>query len=80
MDFKRRRVVAHNVLPIATEFRAETELNGKIASQNGQAPFRTIALAINSDPAYQRCAGHLIDGLDALPNRPGLIPKPLAKV
>jgi hypothetical protein len=70
MDFKGRRVVAHNVWPVATEFRAETEFKNKIASQNGMAPFKTIALATNSNPAYQRCVGHLIDGLDALPHRP----------
>lgn len=70
MDFKGRRVVAHNVWPVATEFRAEAEFKNKIASLNGLAPFKTIALATNSNPAYQRCVGHLIDGLDALPNRP----------
>lgn len=70
MDFKGRRVVAHNVWPVATEFRAEAEFKDKIASLDGQAPFKTIALATNSNPAYQRCVGHLIDGLDALPNRP----------
>lgn len=70
MDFKGRRVVAHNVWPVATEFRAEAEFKNKIASQNGLAPFKTIALATNSNPAYQRCVGHLIDGLDAMPNRP----------
>ena len=70
MDFKGRRVVAHNVWPVATEFRAEAEFKNKIASHDGLAPFKTIALATNSSPAFQRCVGHLIDGLDALPHRP----------
>jgi hypothetical protein len=70
MDFKGRRVVAHNVWPEATEFRAEAEFKDKISSQDGLAPFKTIALDTNSNPAYQRCVGHFIDGLDAMPNRP----------
>lgn len=70
MDFKGRRVVAHNVWPVATEFRAEAEFKDKISSQDGLVPFKTIALDTNSNPAYQRCVGHFIDGLDAMPNRP----------
>jgi hypothetical protein len=70
MDFKGRRVEAHNVWPAATEFRAEADFKAKLALQNGLTPFKTIALTANSNAAYQRCVGHLIDGLDALPNRP----------
>jgi hypothetical protein len=70
MDFKSRRVEAHNVWPASTEFRAEAEFKARIAACQTIPPFAPIPVMDNSDPDYQRSIGHLIDGLDALPNRP----------
>ncbi|MBX6507909.1 hypothetical protein BTW15_21950 [Pseudomonas syringae pv. tomato] len=70
MDFKGRRVEAHNNWPEMTEFRAEIEFKDKLSKLNSLLPFKPIPLGSNGDPDYQRCVGHLIDGLDALPQRP----------
>jgi len=70
MDFKGRRVEAHNNWPETTEFRAEIEFKEKLLAFDKFPPFKPISLGSNGDAGYQRCVGHLIDGLDALPLRP----------
>jgi hypothetical protein len=70
IDFKGRRVEAHNTWPAAIEFRAEADFNKLVHANAGRAPFEPIQLQPNGDPEYQTCVGHLIDGLDALPLRP----------
>ncbi len=70
MNFKGQRIDAHNNWPAKTNFRAETAFQGKLTSRQDEIPFTPILISQNGDDGYQRCVGHLIDGLDALPNRP----------
>lgn len=70
MDFKGRRVNAHNTWPVSAEFRAEVEFRERLGTSLGSAIFRPAQLADNADAVYQKCVAHFIDGLDALPQRP----------
>lgn len=70
MDVKAQRINAYNQWPASVTFRAEAEFRSRLSEQDGQIPFEPIALVANKAAEYHRCVGHLIDGLDALPDRP----------
>lgn len=65
-----QRIQSHNAWPKKVEFSAEAEFQKKIATAGGLAPFATAKLADAGTPEFHRFLGSLIDGLDALPQRP----------
>jgi hypothetical protein len=65
-----QRIESHNDWPKKIEFSAELEFQKKIAAAGGLAPFKTAKLSDVSTEEFHRYLGTLIDGLDALPQRP----------
>ncbi len=70
MNFAKMRVEAQNGWPNASEFQAEVKFAERLSLHGKAALFKPIRLAVIDDNDYQRCIGHLIDGMDALPYRP----------
>lgn len=65
-----QRIDHHNDWPKKIEFTAELEFQKKLAEFSGLAPFRTAKLLDVNTEEFHRYLGNLIDGLDALPQRP----------
>jgi hypothetical protein len=70
MNPQNQRIQAHNNWPKREEFKAEHAFREKLEAQAYRIPFKTITLGNGSDRTYQICVGHLVDALEALPNRP----------
>lgn len=70
MNTQHQRIAAHNNWPIKEEFKAERAFRERMDIKSGLVPFKTFALPQDSDPTYQKCVGHFLDALDALPYRP----------
>lgn len=71
MNFAKERIKAHNKWPKLTPFKAEEKFETVLADL-GTVPFRPIILGENDHPDCQRCVGHLLDALEAMPKRPDL--------
>lgn len=68
-----QRIELHNGWPKKVEFASELEFQKLLSKNGGLAPFKTAKLAEVATPTsaeYHRFVGSIIDGLDALPQRP----------
>lgn len=70
MDFKKERVNSHNNWPNISAFKAEAAFSKRLIDKAGKTPFEPIAVGQDTNADFQRCVGHFLDGLDALPRRP----------
>jgi hypothetical protein len=65
-----QRIDSHNSWPKKVGFAAELDFQQRIADAAGAAPFKTADLNDAGTAEFHRYLGNLIDGLDALPQRP----------
>lgn len=65
-----QRIQSHNGWPEKIDFSAELLFQKKLTEFGGLAPFRTANLANSSSTEFHRYLSNIIDGLDALPQRP----------
>ncbi|WP_157140481.1 hypothetical protein [Achromobacter xylosoxidans] len=70
MNTQDQRIAAHNNWPIKEEFKAERAFREQMNLKSGLVPFKTFTLPQDRDPTYQKCVGHFVDALEALPYRP----------
>lgn len=70
MDFKKERIDCHNKFPEVVQFKAELKFKEKLEKASFLTPFIPVELGYGDDAVYQKCIGHLIDGLESLPYRP----------
>lgn len=71
MNYAKERIKAHNNWPEKRPFKAEQAFEDALKRFDG-VPFKPVALADNENPEYQRCVGHLLDALEAMPRRPDI--------